>query len=100
MRPVGSAGLMFSSVRAITLPDTRDDAFQLHRLGGLERVRIGREHHLRDAVVIAQVDEQQIAVVALAMHPAGHTDVLSHVFGTELVVLVRAVLVALLSRHP
>ena len=44
--------------------------------------------------MIAQVDEQQIAVVALAMHPAGNTDVLSHMLGTELVVLVRAVPVA------
>ena len=28
MRPVGSAGLMFSSVRAMTFPDDADDAFQ------------------------------------------------------------------------
>ena len=26
---------------------------------------------LRDAVMIAQIDEQQIAVIALAVHPAG-----------------------------
>ena len=72
----------------------------LDGFGGLERVGVGREHDLRDAVVIAQVDEQQIAVIALAMHPAGDTDVLAHMLGTELVVLVRAVLVAFLSRHP
>ena len=71
-----------------------DHAFQLHGLGGFERVGVGREHDLRHAVVIAQVDEQQIAVVALAMHPAGDADVLPHMLGAELVVLVRAVLVA------
>ena len=71
-----------------------DDALELDGFGGLERVRVGREHDLRDAVVIAQVDEQQIAVVALAMHPAGDTDVLPDMLGTQLVVLVRAVLVA------
>ena len=34
----------------------------------------GREDALRDAVVVAQVDEQQVAVIALAMHPAGQRD--------------------------
>ena len=63
---------MFSSVRAITFPDTVDDAFEPHGLGSLERLGVGREDALRHAVVIAQVDEQQIAVVALAMDPAGH----------------------------
>ena len=63
----------------------------LHGLGGLERLGVGREHDLRDAVVIAQVDEQQIAVVALAMDPAGDTDVLADVLGTQLVVCVRAI---------
>ena len=98
MRPVGSAGLMFSSVRAITLPDTVITLSSFDGFGGLERVRVGREHALRHAVVIAQIDEQQIAVVALAMHPAGNPDLLSDVLGAELVVLVRAVLVACRSR--
>ena len=71
-----------------------DHALQLHGLGGLERVGVGREHDLRHAVVIAQVDEQQMAVVALAVHPAGDADVLPHVLGPQLVVRVRAVLVA------
>ena len=44
MRPVGSVGLMFSSVRAMHLARHGDHALELHGLGGLERVRVGREH--------------------------------------------------------
>ena len=44
--------------------------------------------------MIAQVDEQQIAMVALTMHPAGDTGVPAHMLWTELVVSVRAVLIA------
>ena len=32
-----------------------------------------------DAVVVAQVDEQQIAVIALAVHPAGEPDRLADI---------------------
>ena len=49
--------------------------------------------------MIAQVDEQQVAMVALAMHPAGDTDGLPHMVGTQFVVLVGAVLVALALGH-
>ena len=91
MRPVGSDGLTFSSVRAITLPDTLMTLSSLHGFGGLERVGVGREHDLRHAVVIAQVDEQQLAVIALAVDPAGQPDVLPDMLGPQLVVLVRAV---------
>ena len=56
-----------------------DHPLRAHRLGRLERraVRVG--HHLGDAVVVPQVDEQQPAVVAHAMHPAGEADSLAHV---------------------
>ena len=33
------------------------------------------QHQLRQAVVVAQVDEQQAAVVALAVHPARQPDI-------------------------
>ncbi len=39
----------------------RDHALRAHRLGGLERPGWNVDHHLGHAVVIAQVDEQQIA---------------------------------------
>ena len=44
--------------------------FGAHRLGKLERGRIGVDHALRHAVVVAQVDEEQAAVIAHAVHPA------------------------------
>ena len=45
--------------------------FRAQRLGDLERRAVGIGHHLGEAVVIAQVDEQDAAVVADAMTPAG-----------------------------
>ncbi len=60
-----------------------DDAFRTHRLGAGKRRRALCEHALRDAVVIAQVDEQQLSVVALAMHPAGQLDRLADVLRSK-----------------
>ena len=34
------------------------------------RRTVGIGHNLRDAIMIAQIDEQEIAVVALAVNPA------------------------------
>ena len=48
-----------------------DDAFHPHRFDLAEERARGIDDALRDAVVIAQVDEQQIAVIALAVDPAG-----------------------------
>ena len=47
-----------------------DHAFRAHRVGRGEGRGAGGEHALGDAVMVAQVDEQQAAVVALGMHPA------------------------------
>ena len=47
-----------------------DHPFGAHALRRLEGGAVGIGDDLRDAVVIAQVDEQQAAVVAHAMHPA------------------------------
>ena len=47
------------------------DAFEPQRLDRLEQRRSSVDHALGDAVMVAQVDEQQIAVVALAVDPAG-----------------------------
>ena len=48
-----------------------DHAFRPHRVRRGERRRAGGEHALGDAVMVAQIDEQQAAVVALGVHPAG-----------------------------
>jgi hypothetical protein len=34
--------------------------------------------------MIAQIDEQHAAMIALAMHPAGQLDVLADMFGAKL----------------
>ena len=51
-----------------------DHPFRAHLFDVLEHrtVRIGQ--HLGDAIVVAQVDKQQPAVVAHPMHPARQTD--------------------------
>jgi hypothetical protein len=47
--------------------------FVAYALGlGEHRRRVGIEDHLQQAVAIAQVDEDDAAVVAPAVHPAGH----------------------------
>ncbi|ODN68881.1 hypothetical protein A6302_03806 [Methylobrevis pamukkalensis] len=47
-----------------------DHPFGAHQLGLSEGRRIRVDHALGDAVVVAQVDEQQAAMVAHAVHPA------------------------------
>src|SRR5262249_23355072 len=49
------------------------------RLGRFERWRVGVGHHLGDAVVVAQVDEQHTAMIADAMAPAGKAHLLADV---------------------
>jgi hypothetical protein len=41
--------------------------------------------------MIAQIDEQHAAMIALAMHPAGQLHLLADMFGAELCAMVRAV---------
>ena len=43
----------------------------------------GVGHHLGDAVVVAQVDEEEPAMVAHAMDPAGKAHILPRVFGAK-----------------
>jgi hypothetical protein len=47
-----------------------DHAFQPQRVGRREQRRRHIDDALRHAVMVAQVDKQELAVVALAMHPA------------------------------
>ena len=64
-----------------------------HGLGGLERGAVGIGHDLRDAVVVAQIDEQQPAVVAHAVHPARQPHRLADVGTAQRAAGVRAVAV-------
>ena len=47
------------------------DPLGAQRLGALEGRRIRVGHDLRQAVMVAQIDEQHAAVIAHTMHPAG-----------------------------
>ena len=71
--------MTFAAARRTTVPATRHDVLgaQLVR----PRVRLGRglgvEDELQQAGAVAQVDEDQAAVVAAAVHPAGHADLVA-----------------------
>ncbi len=68
-----------------------DDGFDPQPLGRLED-RVGRVHHaLGEAVMVAQIDEQQLPMVALAVNPARQADRLPGVVLTKLAAGVRAI---------
>ena len=71
--PVGRFGLTVSSRAPGDRAGNGDDAFQAQRSAPGEQRRRHVDHALRDAVMVAQIDEQQLAMVALAVHPAGQT---------------------------
>ena len=67
-----------------------------HRLGPQpfqrrEGGRVAVGDHLGDAVVVAQVDEQDAAVIADAMHPARQADLVARVLGSQLAASMRAI---------
>ena len=68
--PVGRSALVVPVGPLAHLAVDADHPLGAHRFGRLEGGAVGIGHHLRDAVVVAQVDEQHAAVVAHAMHPA------------------------------
>ena len=63
------------------LPGHGDHALEPHRLGRRKRGTPRRQHTLRPPVMVPQVDEQQPAMVALAVYPAGQTHGLPGVGG-------------------
>ena len=65
------------------LPVTVMTLSSAQRVGGGEGRGAGGEHALGQAVMVAQVDEQQTAMVALAMHPAGQASRRPGVGGTQ-----------------
>ena len=62
---------MVPGSRGTTSPVTVIDALGAQRVGRREGRAAGGEHALGQAVMVAQVDEQQPAMVALAVDPAG-----------------------------
>ena len=60
-----------------------DDELGAQPLGPLEQRLVAFDDHLGDAVAIADVDEQQRAEVADAVHPAEQDDVRADVGGAQ-----------------
>ena len=60
-----------------------DDAFRADSFSRGEGRGAGGEYALRQAIMIAQVDEQQAAVVSLGMHPSRKAGDLARIGGAE-----------------
>src|SRR5205823_12909384 len=69
----------------------RDHTLESHGLRRRQRGAAGVEHALGQAVVVAQVDEEQPAVVALAMDPARQPHGAADVARAQLAARVRAI---------
>ncbi len=68
-----------------------DDALRPRRLdGGQERAR-DVDHALRDSVMVAQIEEQQVPMVTLAMDPARQADGLSDMAAAQRAAGMRAI---------
>jgi hypothetical protein len=59
----------------------RNDALDPQTVEDRKRGAVGVRNDLGDAVVVAKIDEQHAAMVALAVDPAGQADVLADVLG-------------------
>ena len=58
-----------------------DHPFETDMLGIREERLLRLEHHLGQAEMIAKVDEEELAVIALSVHPAGKPDLLADIGG-------------------
>lgn len=68
-----------------------DHRFGVQPFGSLELAFVFRQHHeLADAGVVAQIDEDEAAVVADAMHPAAEPHRLALRLATQLAAIVRS----------
>ncbi len=70
-RQVGIYGLLAAGDH---LAGDGDDAFRTNTLHSLEIRHIMFDHALGNPVMVAQIDKQQIAMIALAMNPARQAD--------------------------
>ena len=60
-----------------------DDEFRAHALDALEQRLVAFDDDLRQAVAIADVEEQQRSEVADAMHPSEQHGILADVAGAK-----------------
>ena len=60
-----------------------DDALGAQAIDGLEARRAGAQHQLRQAIVVAQVDKDQPAVIALAVNPTRDANGLAGIGGAK-----------------
>ena len=84
--PVGIDGVL-GALRAVTdVAGELDDPFGPHALGERERLRaaLGVERALHDAAPVAQIDEDETAMIASLRHPAGERHRLADVAGAKL----------------
>ena len=82
--PVASFGLTVSARAPPHAPAHADHELRAQALGlGHQRLVVLVEDHLRDAGAIADVDEQQAAQVADAVHPSEQHDVGADVVGAQ-----------------
>ena len=92
--PVGSLGLTSFGAAGGDGAGDADDPFAAQLagfiVGGLA-AGVGVEDKLREAVAVAQVDEDQAAVVAVGMDPAGKFDFLADIGFAELAAGVGAI---------
>ncbi len=88
--PVGTLALIVSLERRSTCAEDGDDEFRTQALRPLEQVGVAFDDHLRVAVPIAQVEENERAEVANAMHPAEQGDICADVGGAKATTGVRA----------
>ena len=68
--PVGNSGFSVPPGRLRTLPSIRTTHSERSFSAVLEGRAVGIGHHLREAVMVAQVDEQHAAMIADAVAPA------------------------------
>ena len=82
--PVGSSGLTFSAPRETTLPSMRTTVSLVSLSSASLAGGAGTGDELHDAVVVAQIDEEDAAQVSAIVQPAAQPDVGADVRGAEL----------------
>ena len=70
-----------------------DDAFGAHRFDGGEMRAVALDDALGDAGLVAQVNEQQVAVVPLAVDPARKARFGADMFAAQLAAIVGSIVV-------
>ena len=83
--PVGILGLMASLSRSRTLPTaaTTYSGRTCSPLSVALRRQLFIEHHLGNAAAVAHIEEDQVAVIAAAVHPAHEHHVFAGVGGAQ-----------------